>query len=351
MKKRIRPTIIFCSLGLLGISVGPVEAQEGQEDSWSNFTSRIAEVFGVDAKEAAAQGQAKAAIQRGEETESNVTPSHVFQATLDVLSEIEILRNEMAVDDYPNQAELQDGRAPVHAYAKTIEVLGKVARAQRKLGMIPVDPGQIPVKQITPADVMGSVQTILEEIRRTKSQLVIETPIDPAPFAGGKTPSLVYKNLGDASFLLDGLVGRSTTPSDVFGNVMHIHDDMGLIAAKLSASLEIDPPVVEGRKRPQEVAQQMLRATYKVIGLQNRLGMDASNVPNLTLVRITPAEVFEITNILLAEMTRIKLHLDINLPHEPRDVPRNKKPTDVFAQVLKLIRNLDLLSVAAAQEG
>ena len=71
--------------------------------------------------------------------------------------------------------------------------------------------------------------------------------------------------------------------------------------------------------------------------------MDSSSVPNLTLVRVTPSEVFEITNILLAEMTRIKVHLDINLPHEAREAPRNKQPTDVFAQVLRLIRNLDTL--------
>ncbi len=343
MKKRVRRVTILCCLGLFGIAVGPVEAQEEQEDSWSHFTSRMTEVFGVQTREAAAQEEGGG--------ESNVTPSHVFQATLDVLSEIDILRNEMAVDDYPSQAELQEGRSPVHAYAKTLEVLNKVARAQRKLGMIPVDPGQIPVKNITPTEVLGSVQTILEELRRIKGQLVIETAIDPAPFAGSKTPSLVYKNLGDASFLLDGLVGRSITPNDVFGNVMHIHDDMGLIAAKLGVSLELDPPVVEGKKGPNDVAQQMLRATYKVIDLQNRLGMEASNVPNLTLVRITPTEVYEITNIVLAEMTRIKLHLDINLPHETRDAPRNKKPTDVFAQVLRLIRNLNILAETAAKIG
>ena len=343
MKKRVRRATIFCSLGLFGISVGPVEAQERQEDSWSHFTSRIAETFGFQTREAAAQEE--------EGTESNVTPSHVFQATLDLLSEVEILRNEMAVADYPSEAELQEGRSPFHAYAKSIEVMGKVTRVQRKFGMSPVDPGQIPVKNITPTDVLGSVQTILEEVRRIKGQLVIETPIEPAPFAGGKTPSLVYKNLGDASFLLDGLVGRSITPNDVFGNVMHIHDDMSLIAAKLGVSLELDPPVVEGRKRPQDVAQQMLRATYKVIGLQNRLGMDSSSVPNLTLVRVTPSEVYEITNILLAEMTRIKLHLDINLPHTPREEPRNKKPTEVFAQALRLIRNLDTLAETAAKMG
>ena len=255
----------------------------------------------------------------------------------------------MGISDYPNEAEPQEGRSPVHVYAKTLEVMRKVSRVQSKFGITPSEVGQIPVKAIIPRDVFGNVQAIIGELRRVKSQLVIEDEIQPAPLVGGKTPSFVYKNLGDASFLLDGLVGRPLTPNDVYGNVLRIHDEMELIAAKLGADLELDPPSVNGRKRPMEVAQQMLRATYKVINLQTRLGMDASSVPTLTLVRVTPSEVFEITNLLLAEMARIKTHLDIELPHASRGEERNRTPADVFAQVLRMIKNLDALAKEAAQ--
>ena len=74
-------------------------------------------------------------------------------------------------------------------------------------------------------------------------------------------------------------------------------------------------------------------------------------MPNLTLVRVTPAEVYEATNVLLAEMVRIKAHMGINLPREETTEVRNKTPTDVFAQVLLVIRNLDILTKAAAQLG
>lgn len=93
----------------------------------------------------------------------------------------------------------------------------------------------------------------------------------------------------------------------------------------------------------------MLRATFKTINLETRLGMDASGVPNLTLVRVTPAEVYEATNVLLAEMVRIKAHLGINLPRQESVEARNKTPSDVFAQVLLVIRNLDILAKAADQ--
>ena len=278
----------------------------------------------------------------------DVTPSHVYQATSDLISEIEVLREAMGVTVYPLEAELQEDRAPVHVYSKSLEVLEKIAASQRRLGIAPAKIGQIPVKDIKPGDVYKSVRNSLAEVRRIKEQLVIEDAIRPAAMEGGKTPTFVYKHLSDASFLLDGLVGHPTDPNDVYNHVVYIHEEMELIAAKLRAELQLDAPVVDQRKRMKEVAQQVLRATFKVINLQTRLGMDASGVPQITLVRVSPAEVFEATNILLAEMVRIKAHLDIPLPRTERALSRNKRPRDIFAQVLLLIRNLDVLAKAAA---
>ena len=127
---------------------------------------------------------------------TQVTPSHVFQATQNLISEIRLLRDAMGIVDYPPEAEPQEDRAPVHVYGKSLEVQEKIARAQRRLGMAPGKVGQIPVKEIIPRDVLGSVQTAIREIHRIKAQLVIEDKITPVAFEGGKTPSFVYKALG-----------------------------------------------------------------------------------------------------------------------------------------------------------
>ena len=66
-------------------------------------------------------------------------------------------------------------------------------------------------------------------------------------------------------------------------------------------------------------------------------------MPTLTLVRVTPSEVYDATNMLLAETMRVKHHLGIDVLREERAPSRNKQPTDVFAQVLLLIMNLDAL--------
>ncbi|MCY3838128.1 MAG: hypothetical protein OXH09_05715 [Gammaproteobacteria bacterium] len=312
---------LLCCFALLGVGAHAVEADRSWVDAIGDWLG---------------------------DSNEKVTPSHVFRATLDLIGEIRILREELGADDYPPEAERQEDRAPVHVYAKTLEVMSKVARAQRRLGMEAAEVGQIPIKVVEPRDVLGSVAGVLAELRKIKAQMVIEREIDPAPFAGGKTPSLVYKNLADASFLLDGLAGRPLTPNDVYLNTLYILDELELIAAKLRARLSLDAPAVEGRKMPKDVAQQVLRASYKMVNLQTRLGMDASSVPNLTLVRVTPSEVYDATNMLLAELTRIKHHLDINVPRQNRPDPRNKAPTDVFGQVLLIIENLDRMAQSAA---
>ena len=272
------------------------------------------------------------------------TPSHVFREVQDLTAEIGILREELGVDDYPPEAELQEYRAPVHVYAKTLEVLNKVRGVQRRFGVPVADVRQIPFKEVLPGDALGNIEYILGELRKIKTQMVIETEIAPAPLVGGKTLSLVYKGLSDASFKLDGLRGRPLMPDDVFRNATYILDEIELIAAKLKVPLEIDVPQVEGTKRSNDVAQQVLRATYKVINLQARLGMEASGVPDITLVRVTPSEVFDATNMLLAEMARIKFHLDINVPRDQRPEPRGKRPNDVFALILLIIENLDRMT-------
>ncbi len=283
-----------------------------------------------------------------QEVQNDVTPSHVFQATRDLIAEIRILRDELGAQDYPMEAELQTDRAAVHAYAKMLELQFKVSGVQNRYGVAPVDVGQIPVKEITPADVLQGVNGLIDAARQIKSRMVIETEIVPARLEGGKTLSMVYKNLADASFLLDGLRGRPLTPTDVYSNTLAILDEIELIAAKLRVPLAIDPPAVEGVKRSRDLAQQVLRATYKVVSLQTRLGMEASTVPSMTLVRVTPSEVYDATNLLLAEMNRIKVHLEINLPREPRPDQRNKRPEDVFAQVMLIIQNLDTMIEAAS---
>ena len=290
-------------------------------------------------------------LRHGQLGDDDMTASHVYQATADLISEIEILRNAMNVVDNPDRIAFRQHQTPIHVYAKSLEVMQKTARIQKRLGMIPAEVGQIPVKSLALIDLYDAVKTIIEELRRIKRQLIVKDDIALAPFVGGKTPSHVYENLLHASLLLDGLVGRPATANDVYVQVLRVHDEMNLVAAELGVSLDVEPPTVEGAKQPMAVAQQLVRAAYKLVDVQTRLGMDASNIPNFTLENVTSSDVLDATNFLLAEIARIKVHLNIQLAAHGSHDPKNMTATDVFARILLVIRNLDIIGEAAERTG
>lgn len=276
-----------------------------------------------------------------------VTPSHVFQQTQIIIQEIEILREAIGIMDIPFEPEPQTAKTPIHVYSKGLEVLEKIARVERKLGMAPAQVPQIPLKPVIPKDVFQLTQTILDELRKIKAQLAIGDEPAEIPFIGAKTPSHVYEEMWRASYMLDGLTG-SITPNEVHRNTQYLVDEIELIAAKLKVNLEMDPPPVTGRKRPKDAAQQALLAFYKLANLQNRLRMDSASIPAIILVRVTPSDVYDITNMLMAEIVRVKVHMGITLPRSERLLPAGKKPSDVYAMLRLVNTNLDKLIRAAA---
>lgn len=327
--RRTRKALVMCSVLLI---IAPFWGQAVAQESEQGFFDSILEWLSSSTET--------------EETSDpeEATPGEVARAAQNLIAEIEILRDELGVLDYPAEAELQEDRTPVHVYAKTLEVLSKLIRIQRRFGVPEAASRRIPFKEVESGDVLANVEYLIEEVRKIKTQMLIEREIEPAALNAALTPSFAYKSLADASFLLDGLSGRPLTPNDVYKNCTSILDEMELIARELDVTLDLDFPEVVESKKPKEVAQQVLRATYKVINLQTRLGMDASGVPSLTLVRVTPSEVFDSTNMLLAEMARIKFHVGVDEQRAERPEPTGKRPRDSFGLVLGIIKNLDRIS-------
>ncbi|MCP4702897.1 MAG: hypothetical protein GY862_39455 [Gammaproteobacteria bacterium] len=277
------------------------------------------------------------------------TPSHAYQCTEDLISEIDILREGIGLTDIPIDPEPQTNKTPIHVYGKALEVMEKISRSERKLGMAPVRVGQIPLKELTPKDVLQLCNTLLLELEKMKGQLAIDDKIEKAEFVGAKTPANVYENFWRASYMLDGLTGPITS-NYVFRNIKYLQDELELIATKLGVTLALEAPKAKGRKRPKEVAQQGFLALFKVTNMENRLGMETAGVPDITLVRITPSDVYDITNVLMAELVRVKVFLKIQLTREEKALPTGKRPNHAFAEMQLVVRNISKLIKAVAKK-
>ncbi len=263
------------------------------------------------------------------------TPSHVFQNSERIIAEIAILREALGADDYPPDPERQTLKKPIHVYTKALEVLEKIAMAEKRLGLETVEVGQIPLTKIEPKDVYAVTARVLTELQKMKEYLAIATPIDDVPFVAGKAPSHVYENLWRASYMLDNLAG-AVKPDDVYRHVRYVHYEIDLIASEFAVSFAgLPEPQIEPKARPKDVAAQGLLDLSKLVRLQKKIGMDASFVPTMTLVRATPSDAFDVANILMAELVRIKVHLGMTTPRPVYPTESGRKPADV----LKLMKH------------
>ena len=276
-----------------------------------------------------------------------VSQSHVFRVTEDMQAEIAVLLAELATAHFPRPAEIIEGRAPVHVYAKSLEVIEKVTWVQRRLGLPPARMGHLPVQAVNTADVLDQVEYVLRELRSIKTRMAIAGRIEPAPMRPGSTSSMNYRNLADASLMLDGLVGRTLAPADVYRNALYILDELELVAAVLGVSLSFELAPVDQEITPADVTAQILRAIYRAINLQTRLQMEPSEVPVMTLVRVSPSESYDATNLLLAEIARIKAHLGVRSSVLDRpNLPMDQQSKDAFALVTLIASNIDRVAAA-----
>ena len=333
-------------------AAGPgAQSPQAEARTGGGLLSRIVEWFRADdaAAAPAPAAEADAAVEREAVPAQPATLGDVHAAVRDAIAEIALLRAATGVAPAPARARAaapREDATPAHVFAMALEVLGKTARAQRRLGMIAADAGGSPVAGFAPGDLHRAVGAIVAELRRIKRQLVVEAAIEPASADAAATPPALHAALAHASALLDGLVGRPPTLNDVRACVARIHDELRAVAAALDAALPPAPPAAAPAERsPREVAQQLLRAAYKAVGLQTALGMEASGVPAVALEEATPGDALAAATALLGEVLRIRAHLGAGpAPPAAQTQPAGGgPPADVHAAARRAVTHLDAM--------
>ena len=270
------------------------------------------------------------------------TPSHLYQQTENIIAEIRLLRQSLGIADAPRDPGVQVKKRPLHVYAKSLEIVEKIARAQKRLGLDPVAVPQIPLQKITSGDVFDVTQLVLQQVRRIKAKEGINQTIAPAPLTENKTPSDVYENMWRASYLMDGLAGP-TDPNLVYRNTQYILSELALIAPKLGVFLNGSAPAPLAGKTPVDVNIEGFKNLHKTSILQRKLALTPLRVPTFPGGKITPADVFDTTNMLLAELVRLKVHFGIGQARAYMAPPQGKKPADVLAQMQQIGTSLDAM--------
>lgn len=275
--------------------------------------------------------------------QDEVSPSHVYQQAGRIIQEISLLRNARNVDDVVREPGVQVRKLPLHVYGKSLELLEKIARMQSDLGMEAVALGPVPLTEITPSDVFGLTVTVLQELRRIKRHLGVTNEIGEVEFVGGKTPSDVYENVWRASYSMDAIVG-AISPGYVYRNTEYILDDLRQIKAGIGAASGFKAPDAEEGKTPKDVNIEGFKNLHRITRLERKLGMPAPlRVSAFPYGNIEPSDVYDTTNVILAELVRVKLHLGIRTEHSSRPVREDIKPADVLTRMQLIGANLEAM--------
>lgn len=269
------------------------------------------------------------------------TADDVFREALILERQIDLLRETSNNTVEIKKPLPQKGKSPVHVFAKSIEVRRKIAELQKLYGLDTIELKGIPSTDIGPVEVLESVLALSKAMSTIlKSQNLID-PIGRSSIVSGMTPNEVYEKLWFISNSLDTFIGP-IQPSSVFVSVTHALAEVKNIAQKLDVEVPSPLNLREGAL-PMDVNIEGFRNLYRIAKLQRELGVSTIPVGSFPIGTILPADVYDTTNIILAELSRIRAKLKMPNPEYEKIDGENKSPAAVLIQMQQIGKISNLL--------
>lgn len=221
-----------------------------------------------------------------------------------------------------------------HEYQKGLEVLSKLNRYRQihKLGPVAVPP--YPSREITPDEVYELVQHLIAElyILLPKDALAraseLEKNFVPEPEHYTRTEN--YALLWRISKAFDPLLGvRGFTPSDVYGQTLIILDAIKFL--RRTQNIPGMPPIPPRpeNKHPNHALQEAARLITHIGIAERNLWMQPVEAPLIPKRVITPTEVYDQVQTIIAELQRIKYRLGVEQDLIQPPPQKGKTPDDV----------------------
>lgn len=279
-----------------------------------------------------------------------VTSDDVFREALILERQIDLLREATNNTHDIKKPQPQKNKSPVHVYAKSLEVREKIAAVQKLYGLETIDSRSIPSSEIAATDVLNAVVGLTTAM---STVLQSHNLIDPTgrSIATGNTPNEVYEKLWLISNSLDTFIGP-IQPSSVHVSVTHALIGVKQIAQKINVEI---PDLMSARAGvdPKDVNIEGYRNLYRLGKLQRELGLSTIPVGTFPIGSITPADVYDTTNIILAELSRLRVRLKIPSPSYEKVNAEVDDPAVVLVQMQQIgqISNLLIKKLKAGESA
>ncbi len=236
-------------------------------------------------------------------------------------------------------------RQPRHVVQKAREVMLKLQRL-RTLNGLPETPLPLfSTTETTLGDSKKILDQILHDVLDLRHKFIESESIENiinidnkvtnfVAFTKDKTPMDIYLNLQHTNDLLDALGLPKTMPNDVYRLAVMINHDLETI---LIARHRILPPTLGSPSRG-KVPDDTYAQGYQVLDrLRAKLNNDKNLsirggivLPNRPQPPLTPGDVLDLENNMLAELGAIKTKVGVTAPTTIPPLIHGKTPSDVF---------------------
>ena len=280
----------------------------------------------------------------------NITPNEVYAQVMLINKEVQSLLKYYDIKyDYQKikeRSKITANIKPRDVWQKTYEIAVKINILRSAHGLPIIEPvNMVPVLHLNPDLVYEQTQRILTELKIFETREGIQIEHAKVEKFTGKIPLDVFIGLTQVSMMLDILNGKKFTPSYVFGEQMRIFDDITRILKRLNIPDDTIPDKKNPKDTPSVVFDKNLRLLEKIKQLQISAGIEFVDFSGFKKrgMKITPNEVYTITEMVIAELQTIKAYLGIEVITPPASIYHTKTPAEVSQLVGWNIRKLNLV--------
>lgn len=274
--------------------------------------------------------------------QAQITPAHVVQVADNVTSELQLLLDANFSDAALPAPQTFMNKRPRHVIQKAREILLKVQLLKQINGLPIKDLAPMEVREIRPADVIGWVEQVLGAVRDLRSVYRVTATPAPAPLGEKLTPNDAYQRLVQIEEMVDKLDLPATVPNDVYRVGMSLVEDTRLLARAVGMDLG-DELSVEW-KQPDPKRNKPLdvyNATYSLLEQLKALSAktaklavpDGIHLPARKSGAVTPGDVIDILNTVMAELSSLKNLVKVTEPSKAFPPQAAKTPADSLVVV------------------
>ncbi|MCV6614820.1 MAG: hypothetical protein OIF35_07570 [Cellvibrionaceae bacterium] len=270
-----------------------------------------------------------------------VTPNDVYFEADKAIASIKALRKAKGLPEKAREPGVQVAKTPLHVYTKTLELYEKIQRYKKSQSLPANTIPDLPSDKVSPAKpykLLLAINSELNGIVQSKG-VSIGAKVN---LQYGKTPSDVYENVWRASYLMDDLAG-AISPSYVYRNLQRIQQGLLAIGQSMNMNLSVGSAEKLKGNKPADANIEAFKILYKLADLERKIGVKPSRIPTFPAGDISPSDVYDATNNILAELTKINIQKQLPVIAKGSLSSAKITPNEVVAQMLLIQKLLDQL--------